>query len=81
MAGVTYQSSTFASRKSITATGLPPGLTVNATTGLISGTPLVVGTYAVTLTATDPGGLATSQSFNWAAVAAPNHAPVTVEYA
>ena len=61
-----------------TATGLPPGLTVNASTGVISGTLLTVGSYSVTLTATDSGGLSTSQSFNWTAAAAPNNGPNTV---
>jgi hypothetical protein len=37
----------------LTATGLPPGLTVGAATGLILGTPTSDGTFAVTLTATD----------------------------
>ena len=34
-------------------TGLPPGLTVNATTGVISGTPTLPGTYNATLSATN----------------------------
>lgn len=37
---------------SITVTGLPPGLTYNALTGAISGTPTTVGNYKVTATAT-----------------------------
>jgi hypothetical protein len=39
-----------------TATGLPPGLVLNGSTGLISGKALEVGTYAVTLRATNAGG-------------------------
>jgi hypothetical protein len=39
-----------------TATGLPPGLVLNGSTGLISGRPLEVGTYAVTLGASNDGG-------------------------
>lgn len=35
------------------ATGLPAGLSVNAATGLISGTPAAVGTYTVTISATN----------------------------
>jgi hypothetical protein len=36
---------------SFEATGLPPGLTINTATGLISGTPTVTGNYNVTITA------------------------------
>ncbi len=47
-----------------TITGLPSGLTYNATTGLISGTPAnhSNGTYTVTITATNIAG-STSQTF------------------
>jgi Putative Ig domain/Abnormal spindle-like microcephaly-assoc'd, ASPM-SPD-2-Hydin len=38
------------------ATGLPAGLLVSGTTGLISGTPTTVGTSTVTLSATNSGG-------------------------
>jgi hypothetical protein len=48
------------------ATGLPPGLTINATTGVISGTLTFTsaGTYTVTATASD-GQLSNSKSFTW----------------
>ena len=35
------------------ATGLPPGLTLNSTTGILSGTPTVAGTYTASITAVD----------------------------
>jgi hypothetical protein len=38
------------------ATGLPAGLSLNSSTGLISGTPTVTATSTVTLSATDSGG-------------------------
>jgi hypothetical protein len=41
---------------SFSATGLPSGVTVNTTTGIISGTPIVVGTYSVTIAATNASG-------------------------
>jgi len=45
---------------SYTATGLPPGLTVNAASGAITGTPTTPGTYVVTVTATNATGSGTS---------------------
>ncbi|WP_051116670.1 Ig-like domain-containing protein [Sphingomonas sp. PAMC 26617] len=63
------------------ATGLPAGLTINAATGVISGTidrsasqGGSGGVYAVTVTATDAGGLRASQTFVWAVS---NPAPIT----
>ncbi|MCF6207109.1 MAG: Ig-like domain-containing protein, partial [Sulfurovum sp.] len=39
-----------------TANGLPPGLSIDSTTGIIAGTPTTPGTYSVTITATDKDG-------------------------
>ena len=41
---------------SYSATGLPAGLSVNTSTGLISGTPTTAGTYSVTISATNSSG-------------------------
>ncbi|MEP6340822.1 Ig-like domain-containing protein, partial [Parasphingorhabdus sp.] len=55
------------------ATGLPPGLSINANTGAITGTidnsasqGGSGGVYDIVVTATDPDGLSATQSFAWA---------------
>ncbi|HEV7207019.1 MAG TPA: Ig domain-containing protein [Jatrophihabitans sp.] len=48
------------------ATGLPAGLTINPSSGLISGTPTTAGTSSVTVTAKDTTGASGSTSFSWA---------------
>jgi YVTN family beta-propeller protein len=50
---------------SFAATGLPPGLSLNAVTGVISGTPTALGSYGVDVTVTDGRGGATSMRFTW----------------
>ena len=45
---------------SFAASGLPPGLSINSSTGLISGTPTGVGTYNVTVTVSNSSGYSTS---------------------
>jgi len=48
-----------------TATGLPAGLSINSSSGLISGTPTTAATSSVTVTATDTTGASGSASFSW----------------
>ena len=43
-----------------TATGLPPGLSINSSTGIITGTPTAPGTYTVSVFVANAGGSATS---------------------
>ncbi len=47
------------------ATGLPAGLSINTTTGLISGTPTTAAAYNVTVTAKDTTNATGSTSFTW----------------
>ncbi|MER6085582.1 putative Ig domain-containing protein, partial [Streptomyces sp. NPDC001833] len=47
------------------ASGLPTGLSISSSTGLISGTASTAGTYSATVTATDSTGASGSASFTW----------------
>jgi hypothetical protein len=47
------------------ATGLPAGLSISSTTGLISGTPTTASTYSTAVTAKDTTGATGSASFTW----------------
>jgi uncharacterized repeat protein (TIGR01451 family) len=50
------------------ATGLPAGLSINSTSGLISGTPTTASTSNVTVTATDTTQASGNTSFTWTVV-------------
>ncbi|MFL6055114.1 MAG: putative Ig domain-containing protein [Actinoallomurus sp.] len=50
---------------SYAASALPAGLSINSSTGLISGTPTTAGTSNVSVTATDSTGPSGSTSFSW----------------
>ena len=47
------------------ASGLPNGLSIDSSSGLISGTPSQTGTFNVTVSATDTSGASNSASFTW----------------
>ncbi|MFF3286906.1 alkaline phosphatase family protein [Streptomyces sp. NPDC003023] len=47
------------------ATGLPPGLSIDTATGLISGTPTAPGTFTVTVDLKDSAGKTDSATFTW----------------
>lgn len=50
---------------SYTASGLPQGLSIDSTTGVISGTPTQPGTSSVTVTATDSTDASGQATFGW----------------
>lgn len=56
----TYQITASGSPSSYAAIGLPPGLELDATTGLITGVPTISGTYSITVIARGPYGEAST---------------------
>ncbi|MCB5177886.1 M4 family metallopeptidase [Streptomyces antimicrobicus] len=58
-------SSTNPGALSYSATGLPTGLSINSSTGLISGTASTAGTYNVTVTVRDAANQTGTASFTW----------------
>jgi len=59
------------------ATGLPPGLALGRTSGIIAGVPSQTGSYQVSVTASD-GALSVTQSFTWMVTEAVN-APAVID--
>ena len=62
------------------AAGLPAGLSISSSTGLISGTPTTQGTSTVTVTATDTTGAAGSATFTWTVASATSGGSCQVAY-
>ena len=63
-------------RLDFTISGLPDGLTYDAATGTISGTPSDIGKFVITLTASDAAGTSITRQFSLE-VLAPPQAPTT----
>ncbi len=62
----------------VSSGALPNGLTLNATTGVISGTPTAAGTFNFTITATDSNGCPGSRPYSITMAGAPGCPVITV---
>jgi Glycosyl hydrolase family 48/Cellulose binding domain/Putative Ig domain len=62
------------------ATGLPAGLSISSSTGLISGTPTTAGSSSVTVTVTDGTGAKGMASFTWTISSASGSGACEVTY-
>ncbi|MFG2352198.1 M4 family metallopeptidase [Streptomyces sp. NPDC048521] len=58
-------SSTNSGALTYSASGLPSGLSINSSTGLITGTPTAAGTSSTTVTVTDSTGATGTATFTW----------------
>jgi endo-1,4-beta-xylanase len=81
IAGLQLQATDSAAGQTLTytATGLPPGLTINGS-GLITGTPTTAGSFQATVTATDSTGASGSAAFTWTVSGGTSGAACHVDY-
>ncbi|MBS1877821.1 MAG: putative Ig domain-containing protein [Acidobacteria bacterium] len=61
-----------------TPSAMPSGLTLNPTTGGISGTPLTAGTYTLPMTLTDAVGTTQNRAFTLSVVTSNGHTPPSI---
>ena len=57
---------------SVSAGSLPPGVTLNASTGLLSGTPTTAGTYSFTVKVTDSSGQTNTEAVTLTVIPGPS---------
>lgn len=60
---VTFSASGGTPSYTYSSIGLPPGLTLNPSSGVLSGTPTAAGPYSLTVTATDQNNVSESQNY------------------